>query len=158
MGAPGSRLTRVERIRVCGLARPCQAAVVTGGIGQYMTATRRLWSDKFRDAARGVRLAVCDGASFRVHFAATVAVVTAGFLCNVSTIEWCVLGLSIGAVLTAETFNSSIEELARAITTEHNKHVGRGLDMAAGAVLLASVAAVIVGLIVFVPRLFSLTS
>jgi diacylglycerol kinase len=123
-----------------------------------MTATRRLWSDKFRDAARGVRLAVCDGASFRVHFAATVAVVTAGFLCNVSTIEWCVLGLSIGAVLTAETFNSSIEELARAITTEHNKHVGRGLDMAAGAVLLASVAAVIVGLIVFVPRLFSLTS
>ena len=124
--------------------------------GQDVSAThRRRWSDKFRDAARGVRLAVSEGASFRVHFVLATAVVVAGWLCGVSSAEWCVLCLSIGAVLVAETFNSAIEELARAVTTEHNKHVGRSLDMSAGAVLLASVAASIAGVIVFAPRLFA---
>ena len=117
----------------------------------------RRWFDKFRDAVRGVRRAISEGSSFRVHFAVAAVVVIAGFVLGVSGIEWSVLTISIGSVLVAETINSSIEELARAITTEHNEHVGRSLDIAAGAVLLASIAAVVVGLIVFLPRLLAVS-
>ena len=118
-----------------------------------MTSDKRLWSDKFRDAGRGIRFAVATGLSYRVHFVVATIVVIAGTLCRVTAIEWCVLTLCIGGVLAAETFNSAIEELARAVTAEHNESIGRSLDIAAGAVLLTSVAAIVVGLIVFAPRL-----
>ena len=65
-----------------------------------------------------------------------------------SRIEWCLLALCVAIVLTAEIFNSALEQLAKAITREHDAHIRAALDMASGAVLLASVGAAIVGTVV----------
>ena len=118
-----------------------------------MSTPDRNWATKFRDAARGIIKACGGEKSFAIHLLAAVLVIVAGFVLQVTATEWCVLLLCIAGVLAAETFNSSIEALAKAVTSEHDENVGRGLDIAAGAVLLTAIGAAAVGLIIFVPRL-----
>ena len=59
----------------------------------------------------------------------------------------------IGAVLSAEAVNSSIESLADLVSPEYNEAIKKTKDLAAGAVLIMAIAAAIVGLIIFIPKL-----
>lgn len=118
---------------------------------RWMSTTSRKWITKFQDAFRGVRLAVCSGSSFVAHLIMAAAVIVAGVLCRVSITEWCLLAICIALVLAAEAFNSALESLAKSVTSDHDHHVGRALDMAAGAVLILSIGAAVVGLVIFVP-------
>jgi diacylglycerol kinase len=77
----------------------------------------------------------------------------AAVVLNVSLIEWCTLVVCIGVVLAAELFNTAIECLAKAITREFDDHVRDALDIASSAVLLAAVAASVVGVTIFAFRL-----
>ncbi|QDT01084.1 diacylglycerol kinase [Adhaeretor mobilis] len=106
------------------------------------------WLRKFTDAARGVKVAVRAEVSFFVHLFVTVLVVMLGLSLGLPKLSWCVLAICITGVLTAELFNSSIERLARAITQETNPEIRDALDMASGAVLVASIGSVVVGLVV----------
>ena len=67
--------------------------------------------------------------------------------------EWIAVSLSIGIVLGAEGFNTALESLADAVHPEQHPLVGRAKDAAAGAVLLAAIAAIVVGILVFLPKL-----
>ncbi len=116
----------------------------------------RTWSSQFRDAGRGVTSAIRGERSFRIHMAAAVSVVVAAGAFRVSNAEWAILLLCIGTVLSAETFNSSIESLAKAVTCQQDANVGRALDRAAGAVLLVSLGTAAAGLTIFVPHLIRL--
>jgi diacylglycerol kinase (ATP) len=89
----------------------------------------------------------------RIHAAATVAVVIAGYLLGISRIEWCLIVLACAAVWTAEALNTALEFLADATTTEFHPLVGQAKDVAAGAVLATALAALIVGGLVFGPYL-----
>ena len=117
------------------------------------TDKKRAWSDKFGDAFRGCFLAVRGQSSFSVHFVMAAVVVIAAIFFRVNLWEWCILLLCVTFVLSAETFNSSIESMAKAVDTNHNPELGRALDMASAAVLVASIGAAIVGAIVFIYRL-----
>jgi diacylglycerol kinase len=118
----------------------------------------RSWARKFRDAFRGVWLAVRGERSFAVHVPMATAVVVAGIALRVSLVEWCVLGLCIALVLAAETFNTALEHLAREIDRDHNPNLATALDIGSGAVLLASIGAAIVGSLIFVYRLGTMAS
>ena len=72
-------------------------------------------------------------------------VVVAAILLKVSLEQWCLLGLCVGGVLSAELFNSAIERLARSVDDQYNDQIGAALDIAAGAVLMTAVTAVAVG-------------
>ncbi|NUQ66484.1 MAG: diacylglycerol kinase family protein [Pirellulales bacterium] len=113
----------------------------------------RSWSAKFGDAFRGVREEIHSQRSFRVHFAAGLAVIVCGFALRVNLLEWCVLLLCIIGVFIAEMFNTAMEALARAITRKLNRHIALALDVASAAVLMASIGAAMVGAIVFINRL-----
>ena len=67
--------------------------------------------------------------------------------------EWAVLVLAIGLVWLAEGVNTALEALGDAVSADPNPLVGRAKDVAAGAVLLASIGAAAAGLLIFVPRL-----
>src|SRR5438477_7837843 len=71
----------------------------------------RRWRDKFRDAARGVKLGVRGHSSFFVHFFCAALVVAAALALQCDVAEWAVLLGCVGAVLTAELFNSAVETL-----------------------------------------------
>ena len=99
---------------------------------------------------------------FRHHFHAKVELVCAavaillGFVLELALVEWCGILLSIALVLMAEAINTSIEYLCDRITLEHDEQIGKTKDMAAGAVLMASIFALVVGLLIFGPKLLHL--
>jgi diacylglycerol kinase len=111
----------------------------------------RSWYTIFRDAFRGIREGVLGERSFAVHLPVAAAVIVAGAFFRVSAVEWLVLVLCITLVFAGELFNSALERMAKAVTQERNVHVGAALDIAAGAVLVASIGAVICGLLIFIP-------
>lgn len=118
-----------------------------------MTQSTRGPKAKFADAVRGITIACRGEKNFVVHCIAAILVTGAAAWLHVTTTEWCILLLCIAAVLVAETFNSAIESLAKAVTKEQNEHVGRCLDMSAGAVLLAAIGSAAVGAVIFLPHI-----
>jgi diacylglycerol kinase len=117
--------------------------------------SKRSWPTMFRDAFRGIGLAMTSERSFKVHLPMALAVVAAGLFFRVNAYEWLALVLCIALVMTAELVNTGIERLARAVTKEQNEHVGAALDISAGAVLMAAIGAVTCGLIIFVPHMLA---
>ena len=67
--------------------------------------------------------------------------------------EWIVICLCIGLVLSAEAVNSAIEALADRVSPAYDEAIKRTKDLAAGAVLLLAIASAVVGLIIFLPKL-----
>jgi diacylglycerol kinase len=116
-------------------------------------AVERSWAHRFRDAFRGIKAGVRGQSSFFVHFFVATTVIATATVLRMDTYEWCLLLLCIAGVTTAEMFNSAIESMAKAITGESDPHVGDSLDIASGAVLVASIGAAIIGTIVFVHHL-----
>jgi diacylglycerol kinase len=114
---------------------------------------RNAWRDKFRWAARGLVQSIRSERNFRVHLAAAVAVVVAAAALRASLLEWCMLALCITVVLAAETFNTALERLARAITQDHSEQIRDALDASGGAVLVASIGAAVVGGAILLYRL-----
>jgi diacylglycerol kinase len=113
---------------------------------------RRPWRAKFRDAFRGLKLGVRGHSSFFVHFFFAALVLAAAVVLRCSLEQWCILVGCIGMVLTAELFNSAIETLFRGLDEATKERSWPALDIAAGAVLLASIVAAVVGIGVFVSR------
>jgi diacylglycerol kinase len=113
---------------------------------------RRSWPQKFRDAFRGVKQGVRGQSSFFVHCFTAAAVIAAGLVLRVNAVEWCLLALCIGGVLSAEMFNTALEALARAVTDRDDPHLRDALDVGSAAVLLAALSAVAVGTVVFAPK------
>ena len=89
----------------------------------------------------------------KVHILATCCVTAAGFYFHLSAFEWIVIVIAIGGVLAAEIFNTSIEELSNKVSPEYNETIKQVKDFAAGGVLLMSIAALIVGCIIFLPKI-----
>jgi diacylglycerol kinase len=118
--------------------------------------SRRSWRHKFRDAIRGVKFGIRGHSSFFVHFFVTALVIAAAVGLGCEPLEWCLLLGCIGMVLSAELFNSAVETLFHGLDEATKARVHPSLNIAAGAVLLTSVVAAIIGSIVFVSRIWAL--
>lgn len=117
------------------------------------TSLRR-WADKFRVAGRGVVLSVRDQSSFWVHLFVTVCVIATAAWLRVDWTSLSILVAMIGLVWTAEMLNTSIEQLVAVLHPRRDDRVGSALDVAAGGVLVAAIAAVAVGLMILGPPLW----
>ena len=122
-----------------------------------MTPTRG-WLRKFGDAFRGLFHAVASERSFAAHLPVAALAVACGAWFGITRAEWCAVTLAIGMVMAAEVFNTSVESLARAIASGPDPRIRDALDTASAAVLVAVLAAVVIGLVIFGPRLAALAS
>src|SRR5215475_795373 len=120
-----------------------------GDVGADGAPPRRLWRHKFRDALRGLKRGIRGQSSFFVHFFFTALVIAGAIVLRCPVEQWCVLLLCIGLVLTAELINSAAETLFRGLDEAGKQRAGPSLDIAAGAVLLASIIAAVVGCVIF---------
>ncbi len=89
-----------------------------------------------------------------VHLFLTITAVILGFIVNIAIGEWIALIICMAMVWAAEIFNTCIEKFLDFISTENHPQIKLIKDMAAGAVLIASLAALIVGAIIFIPKIF----
>ena len=103
----------------------------------------------FGYAIRGFVGAVCDEGHLRFHLVAAVYVLVFSLFYHFSAAQTAALVVLIASVIAAELFNTAIEKACDAITKEQNEYIKRAKDISAGAVLVLSVAAVIVAVILF---------
>jgi diacylglycerol kinase len=107
----------------------------------------------FSFAGQGVWHVVRTQRNMRVHLAAATAAVAAGLALRISAVDWACVLSAIGLVLTAEALNTVVEALVDLCTDRFHPLAKIAKDTAAGAVLIASAAALGVGVAVFLPRL-----
>lgn len=110
----------------------------------------------FGNAFRGIFYAFKTQHNIWIHSLAVVVVVIAGFFFKLDAIEWGLVVLAIGLVLTAEMINTAIEWLMDLVSPGYSEKAGLIKDVAAGAVLIAAVISVIIGAMVFLPKLLNL--
>ncbi len=109
----------------------------------------------FKYAFNGLYYVLKKQANMRIHFVAMILVILAGFYFRVSTTEWLFLILTISFVLVSEVINTAIEEIVNFISPKYNTQAGIIKDLAAAFVLLSAIFAVVVGTIIFVPKILS---
>jgi diacylglycerol kinase (ATP) len=105
----------------------------------------------FRFALLGIKKVFISERNFRFHSIATALVTTAGLYFHITKVEWIYMIIAIGFVVVAEAFNSAIEKLVDMVEPQQHPQAGWIKDVAAGAVLLASITAAIIGVLVFLP-------
>jgi diacylglycerol kinase (ATP) len=110
----------------------------------------------FRYAFRGIGRLFRFEPNARIHAVAGICVVIAGCLFKISGIEWIILVIVIGLVLSAEAFNTAIEKLCDVVSPNYSSSIKHIKDMAAGAVLLTAIAAAITGILIFLPKMIAL--
>lgn len=91
-----------------------------------------------------------------IHAAATLVVIAASFLFQLSGPEWCWIILAIAIVWTAEALNTAFEFLADVASPEFHPKVRDAKDVAAGAVLVTAIASTIIGAVIFWPHFANL--
>ncbi len=106
----------------------------------------------FGHAVRGVGAALRSEVHLQFHALATVVVIGLGFYCNITRLEWALVALAVAGVWTAELVNTAIEAVTDLASPAYHPLAGKAKDVAAGAVLLAALGALVVGVLVFGPH------
>lgn len=112
----------------------------------------------FRFAGRGIIDLFRYENNAKVHFLVAIVVIVVGFWLRFSVMEWAIILTQIGLVWAAEAVNTAIEKLCDVVSPGHNPTIGTVKDLAAGAVLIVSIVAVIVGVLLTGNKLISLFS
>ena len=88
-----------------------------------------------------------------IHLLSALLVIFMGFYMSLSITEWCFIVFAIGFVFVAEIINTSIEYLTDLVSPNYHEKAKKVKDLAAGGVLIASIIALSIGLIIFLPKL-----
>jgi len=105
-------------------------------------------------AFKGAFLLIRTERSIKAQVVLGLIMTAAGFYFDISTIEWIVQTMAIGLVLGAEGLNTAIEKLSDYIQPNHDPKIGFIKDISAGAVMMVAIAAAVVGLIIYIPKIF----
>jgi diacylglycerol kinase len=123
---------------------------------QKFSMRKRIKSFGF--AFNGLKILIREEPNARIHLFATLCTVIAGILLKVSVIEWIALVFAIGFVFTLEIVNSAIENIADFISPERHDMIKRIKDLSAAGVFVSALTALVIALIVFLPKILDLCS
>jgi diacylglycerol kinase len=109
----------------------------------------------FGFAFTGLWYTVLTQPNMRIHLAVALVVAAMGIYLRLGWTQWAILVLTVGAVLVVEMLNTVVETALDAATPHYHPKVKIAKDVAAGAVLLAAAASVVVGLLILGPPLYA---
>ncbi|NKI32486.1 diacylglycerol kinase [Croceivirga thetidis] len=109
-------------------------------------------------ALKGALLLVKTEASIKVQFGIAILMTIIGFALQISNTEWMLQFFAIGLVMGIEGVNTAIEKLADFVHPDHHEKIGFLKDISAGAVMIVSLVAVLIGLIIYIPKIMALTT
>ena len=112
-------------------------------------------SSSFRFAFKGLASLIKNEPNTKIHLLSSFLAIATGIILRIDIFEWSLIIMVIGLVFLSELFNTSLESLGDAIDMEHNERIKKAKDYAAGAVLLSAILSVIIGAIVFLPKIIS---
>jgi diacylglycerol kinase len=105
----------------------------------------------FSNAIAGILQCLKEEKNMRIHAAVTLIVIIAGFFWGLDRFEWSLIIIAIAMVWSAEVINTAVEKIVDLITPGYHPLARSAKNMAAGAVLLTTINAIIIGLIIFLP-------
>ena len=117
---------------------------------------RRIKSFQF--AFKGLKDLVISQPNARIHLIAIVIVTTVGLYIGLARSEWLLIILLFGLVLGTEALNTSLEYLTDLVSPDYHPLAGKAKDAAAAAVLLISLTAAVIGILIFLPKIYALLS
>lgn len=103
-------------------------------------------------AAKGFWILITSEHSIIAQVSIAIIMIVIGFLMEISATDWLFQIMAFGLILVAESLNTAIEKMADFIHPEYHKQIGHIKDISAGAVFFAAIIAVIIGLIIYVPK------
>ena len=110
--------------------------------------------NSFKYAFNGIFTSFKTEKNMKIHLIIAILVVVLGFVLKISKIEWIICTVVISIVISAELFNTAIETVVDMITIEKNEKAKIAKDVSAGAVLITAIGAAIIGLIIFIPKIY----
>jgi diacylglycerol kinase len=110
----------------------------------------------FKFAFNGLCSLLKNEHNSRIHFLAAIIAIAMGIVLKINYIEWSLLIIVIGFVFLSELLNSSLESLADVIEPEWNEQIRKAKDYTAAAVLISAIISVIVGGLIFIPKILNL--
>lgn len=108
----------------------------------------------FKHALNGLVFAFTHHPNLRIHLMVAILAASVGIYFHLIFFEWIILLFTIILVIIAEMINTSIESVVDLVTTEHRQSAKIAKDVSAGMVLLTSIFAMIIGIILFIPKIF----
>lgn len=108
----------------------------------------------FQYAIEGIIVAIKKERNLKIHIFIMILVIICGIIFKISTIEWIICIILFGLVISLELVNTAIENTVDLVTLEKNPKAKIAKDVAAGAVLVSAIISAIIGLIIFIPKLF----
>lgn len=105
-------------------------------------------------AFNGFKVMLREEHNSRIHLVAAILAIAMGIILKINWPEWVFLSIVIGAVFTAELFNSAIEQLCDHLSPEQNVRIKKIKDLSAAAVLVSAIVALVTGCLIFLPRIF----
>lgn len=107
----------------------------------------------FKYAFQGLQFAFSER-NFKLHIVSTLLVISLSFYFHITKTEWITVIICIGGVLSLEIINTAIESIVDKVSPEFNQQAGKIKDLSAAAVFVFSMAALCIGLLIFIPYLF----
>ena len=105
----------------------------------------------FKYAVDGIVTAIKDEPNLKIHLFLACLALVLGFIFQISDSDWLAILIVIGLVISIELTNTAIEEIVDAFTNESHPSAKKAKDVAAGAALVASVTALLIGIVIFLP-------
>ncbi len=110
----------------------------------------------FKYAIEGIASALKEEPNLKFHFFMAFIVILLGFYFSLSEFEWLIILFTIGLVIGIELTNTAIEEIVDSFTSDQHPGAKRAKDVAAGAVLVISIMATLIGFVIFLPHFLKL--
>jgi diacylglycerol kinase len=107
----------------------------------------------FKHAWNGIKILFKEEPNARIHFIAILFVSLISIILQIDITEWIAIFFSIALVITAEIFNTAIENISDFISPERNEKIKKIKDLSAAAVLVSAITAIIVAFIIFIPKI-----
>ena len=111
---------------------------------------------KLKNSFNGIKIAFKTELNLKIQLIFAIIVVIAGFIFKISLPEFAILTITIFIVLITECINTAIENAVDMLTEEYNEKAKVTKDIAAGSVLLSAISSIIIGFIIFIPKLLEI--
>lgn len=115
---------------------------------------RILLLKSFSYAITGITTAIRSERNMRIHLILSIIAIGCSLFFSISTVEWLFVIVAIGGMFSLEILNTAVERVVDLVTEEYHPLAKQAKDLAAGAVFVYALTVVIIGIIIFLPRIF----
>lgn len=125
---------------------------------EYKKISKKKLKNSFKYAIQGIKSALKTEQNLKIHFVVTVLAIILGVVLKINFTEWAICFLLFGFVITAELLNTAIEVTVDLAMPERNEKAKLAKDIAAGAVLVSAIVSILVGIVIFLPKIINIIS